>query len=121
MILAQPDRDGLADVWTLAAEPAALDYEVRWARDPRLIEAHEQLVLGAQTCWIGDSMRRDPTKCDAFESYVEGCGEAAGCALVSFLNSKPEPQPPRATGRRDVFLLERANGNECASRKCPRR
>ena len=57
---------------------------MRWARHPRLIEAHEQLVLGAQTCWIGDCMRRDPAKCDAFESYVEGCGEAAGCALVSF-------------------------------------
>jgi hypothetical protein len=57
---------------------------VRCARHPRLIEAHEQLVLGPQACWIGDSMRRDPTKCDAFESYVEGCGEAAGCALVSF-------------------------------------
>ena len=36
------------------------DHEVRWARHPRLIEAHEQLVLGPQTCWIGDSMRRDP-------------------------------------------------------------
>jgi hypothetical protein len=29
-------------------------------------------------------MRRDPAKCDAYESYVEGCGEAAGCATVSF-------------------------------------
>ena len=29
-------------------------------------------------------MRRDPAKCDAYESYVEGCGEAAGCAAVSF-------------------------------------
>jgi len=48
------------------------------------IEAHEQLVLGPETCWIGDCMRRDPAKCDAYESYVEGCGEAAGCAAVSF-------------------------------------
>jgi hypothetical protein len=29
-------------------------------------------------------MRRDPAKCDAYESYVEDCGEAAGCATVSF-------------------------------------
>ncbi len=29
-------------------------------------------------------MRRDPAKCDAFETYVEDCGEAAGCAAVSF-------------------------------------
>jgi hypothetical protein len=59
-------------------------HEIRWAKHPRLIEAHEQLVLGPETCWIGDCMRRDPAKCDAYESYVEGCGEAAGCAAVSF-------------------------------------
>jgi hypothetical protein len=29
-------------------------------------------------------MRRDPAKCDAYESFVEDCGEAAGCAAVSF-------------------------------------
>lgn len=58
--------------------------DVRWARRPRLVEAHEQLVLGPTVCWIGDCMRRDPAKCDAFETYVEGCGEAAGCAAVSF-------------------------------------
>ena len=50
----------------------------------RLIEAHEQLVIGPETCWIGDCMRRDPAKCDAYESFIEGCGEAAGCAAVSF-------------------------------------
>lgn len=59
-------------------------HEIRWARHPRLIEAHEQLVLGPNTCWIGDCMRRDPAKCDAFENFVEDCGEAAGCAAVSF-------------------------------------
>ncbi len=84
MILAHVDQDVLLDGWTHADHPVAFDHEIRWARRPRLIEAHEQLVLGPQTCWIGDSMRRDPAKCDAFESYVEGCGEAAGCALVSF-------------------------------------
>jgi hypothetical protein len=35
------------------------------ARHPRLVEAHEQLVLGPETCWIGDCMQRDPAKCDA--------------------------------------------------------
>ncbi|MET0651807.1 MAG: hypothetical protein ABWY63_04765 [Hyphomicrobiaceae bacterium] len=84
MILAHADHDTFGDAWFDAGHAVGFDHEVRWARHPRLIEAHEQLVLGAQTCWIGDSMRRDPTKCDAFESYVEGCGEAAGCALVSF-------------------------------------
>src|SRR5262245_39455646 len=44
MILAQPDRDALAR-WA-PAEAGVLDCEVRWARDPRLGEVHEQLVLG---------------------------------------------------------------------------
>ena len=81
MILAQVDRERLPEEWGRAI---TFSHEVRWARHPRLIEAHEQLVLGPETCWIGDCMRRDPAKCDAYESYVEGCGEAAGCAAVSF-------------------------------------
>ena len=81
MILAQVDREPLPEEWGRAI---TFSHEIRWARHPRLIEAHEQLVLGPETCWIGDCMRRDPAKCDAYESYVEGCGEAAGCAAVSF-------------------------------------
>ena len=81
MILAQVDRERLPEEWGRAI---TFSHEIRWAKHPRLIEAHEQLVLGPETCWIGDCMRRDPAKCDAYESYVEGCGEAAGCAAVSF-------------------------------------
>jgi len=43
--------------------------EVRRISDPRLSDAHESLVLGAEATWIGDSMRRDPTKRDANEAY----------------------------------------------------
>jgi hypothetical protein len=81
LILAQVDREPLPEDW---GRGVAFTHEIRWARHPRLVEAHEQLVLGPETCWIGDCMRRDPAKCDAYESYVEGCGEAAGCAAVSF-------------------------------------
>jgi hypothetical protein len=81
MILAQVDRERLPGEWGRAI---TFPHEIRWAKHPRLIEAHEQLVLGPETCWIGDCMRRDPAKCDAYESFVEGCGEAAGCAAVSF-------------------------------------
>jgi hypothetical protein len=80
LILAQVDDEAQC----LAGSAMRCKHEIRWARHPRLIEAHEQLVLGPQTCWIGDCMRRDPAKCDAFENYVEDCGEAAGCAAVSF-------------------------------------
>jgi hypothetical protein len=100
LILAQADQDTFADAWADAGRVVAFDHEIRWARHPRLIEAHEQLVLGPQACWIGDSMRRDPAKCDAFESYVEGCGEAAGCALVSFERLWTACEPLVARGAR---------------------
>lgn len=80
MILAQATSDSAAG----ETQALACQHEIRWARHPRLIEAHEQLVVGPEVCWIGDCMRRDPTRCDAFENYVEDCGEAAGCAIVSF-------------------------------------
>lgn len=93
LILAQVDQDTFPQGWNPTGGAIAFDHEIRWAKNPRLIEAHEQLVLGPQTCWIGDCMRREPSKCDAYESYVEGCGEAAGCATVSFerLWSASEP------------------------------
>lgn len=81
LILAHTDREPTPEEW---GRTVAFTHEIRWARHPRLVEAHEQLVLGPETCWIGDCMRRDPAKCDAYESYVEDCGEAAGCAAVSF-------------------------------------
>jgi hypothetical protein len=82
IIFAHLDHDALPESWE--RDVGGLHSEVRWARRPRLVEAHEQLVLSPTVCWIGDCMRRDPAKCDAFETYVEDCGEAAGCAAVSF-------------------------------------
>ncbi|MEQ1714382.1 MAG: hypothetical protein ABL907_00120, partial [Hyphomicrobium sp.] len=57
---------------------------VRWAKDVRLLEAHEQLVLGNARCWTGDAMRRGSTKTDLFESLNEGCNEAAALGRTSF-------------------------------------
>src|SRR5262245_60687071 len=83
LIIARADRQSPPRNWVLSCD-AEVDCEVRWARRPRLIEAHEQLVLGPHTCWIGDSMRREPAKCDAYESYVDICPATAGAAAVSF-------------------------------------
>jgi hypothetical protein len=83
MILARTDGAGLADL-VIATHAAALDCEVRRARNPRLIEAHEQLVLGPRAAWTGDSMRRDPATCDAYESFVEDCPEIAATAGSTF-------------------------------------
>lgn len=82
IIFAHLDHDALPESWE--RDMGGLRSDVRWARRPRLVEAHEQLVMSPTVCWIGDCMRRDPIKCDAFETFIEGCGEAAGCAAVSF-------------------------------------
>jgi hypothetical protein len=93
VIVAQPGRDAPAG-WALC-DTGAADCEVRWARDPRLVEVHEQLVLGPRTCWTGDSMRRDPAKCDALETFTDDGAEAAGTAAASFerLWAASEPLP----------------------------
>src|SRR5262249_10884562 len=58
--------------------------QIRWARDVRLMDAHEQLVLDEQTSWIGDSMRREPLKHDAFETFAADCPDTARCLTVFF-------------------------------------
>jgi hypothetical protein len=91
-ILARADRAGLPDAF-IAAQSAALDLEVRLARNPRLIEAHEQLVICARTCWTGDSMRRDPAITDAYESFVEDCPAMAAAARSTFERLWTDAQP----------------------------
>jgi hypothetical protein len=69
-------------------DPAAGDHlasiDARLATDMRLLDAHEFLVLGPSTVWIGDCMRRDPAKRDAYEFYGEDTVEAARSAARSF-------------------------------------
>ena len=94
MILARADRAGLPDA-LFVAQAAGLDCEVRRVRNPGLMEAHEQLVIGSRTCWMGDSMRRDPAISDAYESFVEDCPAIAATAASTFerlwLGSEPLP------------------------------
>lgn len=56
----------------------------RVVRDQRLFDAHEQLVFGPAASWIGDCMRRDPMKRDAYECYAADCSKTAGWARLSF-------------------------------------
>jgi hypothetical protein len=58
--------------------------ECRVAGNPCLLEAHEQLVLSATTCWIGDSMRREPDKRDAYECYAADHATTAHWSTTSF-------------------------------------
>lgn len=52
--------------------------------DTRLLDAHEQLVMDHSSAWIGDSMRRDPLKTDAFENYAKDNDDVVKWALSSF-------------------------------------
>jgi hypothetical protein len=75
----EKDVSGLIEALSLDAAT-----QMRHAGRPRLIDAHEQLVMGDLWCWYGDSMRRDPRKRDAFASFSDGNAELARLAWLSF-------------------------------------
>jgi len=80
MIVASEER--VQEAWPAATDRSGR--EIRIARNPRLLDAHEQLVLGQRATWFGDSLRRDPMKRDAFESYTADDTAAAGRARSTF-------------------------------------
>jgi hypothetical protein len=67
----------------VAGDAGELACDVRIANNPRLLDAHEQLIVGDAT-WYGDSMRRDPMKRDAFECFVTNDLAAARRARATF-------------------------------------
>jgi hypothetical protein len=67
----------------VAGDGGELACDVRIANSPRLLDAHEQLIVGDAT-WYGDSMRRDPMKRDAFECVVTNDLVAAPRARATF-------------------------------------
>jgi hypothetical protein len=67
-----------------ACRESDLELQIRWARDIRLMDAHEQLVLPPDARWMGDCMRRDPAKRDAYEHYAIACRETAKLASICF-------------------------------------
>ena len=87
--------------------------ECRFVTDLRLLDAHEQLVLDRATAWIGDCMRRDPLRRDAFEQYAATCAATAQRAARSFAQIWHATGPsgslaaePRWTGLRQASLFD---------------
>lgn len=82
-----------------AADPGLT---VRSLGDARFLEAHEQMVLGSTTVWLGDCMRRDPARRDAYECHAADAAEIAAWARVSFLRlwriATPVEHPAVADG-----------------------
>jgi hypothetical protein len=62
-------RQLFATLTELSPQAYAADL-IRWARNPRLLDAHEQVTYGNSLCWWGDSMRRDAEKRNAL-SLIE--------------------------------------------------
>lgn len=56
----------------------------RHLADVRCHDSHELLVLGTETTWIGDCLRRDPSVRDSYELHSVGSAQAARNVALSF-------------------------------------
>ncbi len=56
----------------------------RHLADLRFHDAHELLVLGTATCWVGDCMRRDPSTRDSYELHSIDNAETSRWAQMCF-------------------------------------
>lgn len=82
-------------LWLTA--PLAFGTHLRWAKNPCLLDAHEQLTLGNHMCWSGDPMRREPGKVNGLAIYAGDCRMTTRLARLSFeaLWSVSAPLPGR--------------------------
>jgi hypothetical protein len=104
------------------AQPA-----LRWAKNPRLLDAHEQMTFGQAWCWSGDMMKRDAGRKNALDLFEEDVhsarlGRAAFDALWMASAAVPEARlrgvPDRlmsqlesvVEGARDSIGAGRADG-----------
>jgi hypothetical protein len=79
--------------------------EIRYLGDARFGAAHEQLVIGQNYVWIGDCLRRDPTKRDAFEVFHAKADSHSHFAIVSFRNLWAAAQP-LIRAKADTMVVE---------------
>jgi hypothetical protein len=56
---------------------------IRWARNPRLLDAHEQVTYGGGMCWSGDAMRREADRRNGL-SLVRTSPDAVRLANLAF-------------------------------------
>jgi hypothetical protein len=66
-------------------DPASPSRElIRWARNPRLLDAHEQVTYGERMCWSGDAMRRDAGKRNALALFADAAPDVARLGRLAF-------------------------------------
>ncbi len=76
-------------------EPAAT--LIRFARNPRLHDAHEQAIYGDTMCWSGDAMRRDAERRNTLSLFHDDAPEQVRLARSAFaaLWAASTPVPSR--------------------------
>jgi hypothetical protein len=101
VILAQLDpgdelRQLFATLSELTPQAYAADL-IRWARNPRLLEAHEQVTYGGTMCWSGDAMRRGADRRNALTLFEENSADKARLGRLAFtaLWAASSPVPER--------------------------
>ena len=57
---------------------------IRWARNPRLLDAHEQVTYGETMCWSGDAMRRNAEKRNALALFDDAAPETVRLGRLAF-------------------------------------
>jgi hypothetical protein len=57
---------------------------IRWARNPRLLDAHEQATYGTDMCWSGDAMRRDCDRRNVLALFNEGVPDRVRLGRLAF-------------------------------------
>lgn len=85
-IFASLDTDGssaapVAATWL--SSPAGR-VTLRQIVDVRLCDAHEQMVVDGASAWVGDCLRRDPSKRDAYETFALADATVQRFAELSF-------------------------------------
>jgi hypothetical protein len=91
----EPLQELCAALSAMAPEADPKDL-IRWAKNPKLHDAHEQVTFGEAFCWSGDAMRREPGKRNTLSIRHEG-SDAAQLAERSFaaLWCASQPVPVR--------------------------
>lgn len=71
---------------------------IRFIKNPALLDAHEQLVLGTSMCWTGDMLRRLEESRNRLDLLEEGATGPARLAELSFnaIWAASKPVPARA-------------------------
>lgn len=89
-------RQLFATLTELSPQAYAADL-IRWARNPRLLEAHEQVIYGGTMCWSGDAMRRGADRRNVLTLFEENSADKARLGRLAFaaLWAASSPVPER--------------------------